>query len=359
MATIDVMMTVKNGMPFLNASIESVINQSFKDWRLIIVDHASTDSSLETAHQYAERDGRIDVYSAPASYTHTDVRNLTLDKCDCRYAMCQDADDISVPLRMQTMDELFVANPHLVAAASQMITIDTEGSVIGTQTYPVNEREIAAAMFFYYPSPHPAATINFSALNGASIRYGQDFLKVLPPEQSLRLAGLAEDYFLFAQLSLLGPLRNLDAPMIKYRIHPNSVTRSRQAEQRTAALEVSRFLSRTFSAMHNLEAFDPVPFCSHSEHVYDCGKLDYAAEFDRMASALRQGLGQSNELTRELRFRWVLATRYSPIMLARYLGIAARYGIRPWEYRQVRNWIFRAVNDSYVDRLSDKLAGTN
>lgn len=359
MATIDVMMTVKNGMPFLNASIESVINQSFKDWRLIIVDHASTDSSLETAHRYAERDRRIDVHSAPASYTHTDVRNLALDKCDCRYAMCQDADDISVPLRMQTMDELFVANPRLVAAASQMITIDSEGSLLGTQTYPVDEREIAAAMFFYYPSPHPAAMINFSALDGVSIRYGQDFLKVLPQEQSLHLAGLAEDYFLFAQLSLLGPIRNIETPMIKYRIHSNSVTRSRQTEQRMAALEVSRFLSRTFSAMHDLETFDPVPFCSHSEHVYDCGKSDYSAEFDRMASVLRQGLGQSSELTRALRFRWVLATRHSPVMLARYLGVAARYGIRPWEYRQVRNWIFRSVNDSYVHKLSDRFASMN
>jgi glycosyltransferase involved in cell wall biosynthesis len=41
MATIDVMMPVKNGLPFLAESIDSIRNQSFTDWRLLVLDHGS------------------------------------------------------------------------------------------------------------------------------------------------------------------------------------------------------------------------------------------------------------------------------------------------------------------------------
>ena len=46
MAAIDVMMPVKNGLPFLPEAIDSIRNQSFADWRLLVLDHGSTDGEI-------------------------------------------------------------------------------------------------------------------------------------------------------------------------------------------------------------------------------------------------------------------------------------------------------------------------
>ena len=47
MATIDVLMPVRNGMPFLAEAIDSIRKQTFSDWRLLVLDHGSSDGSLE------------------------------------------------------------------------------------------------------------------------------------------------------------------------------------------------------------------------------------------------------------------------------------------------------------------------
>ena len=48
-----------NGEEFLSNSIESVINQTFQDWELIIVNDCSTDNSLSIAEEYFKKDNRI------------------------------------------------------------------------------------------------------------------------------------------------------------------------------------------------------------------------------------------------------------------------------------------------------------
>ena len=61
MAVVSIVMPVYNGEKYLRQSIASVVNQTFKDWNLIIVDDCSTDSSPEIMNEYAKADDRIQV----------------------------------------------------------------------------------------------------------------------------------------------------------------------------------------------------------------------------------------------------------------------------------------------------------
>ena len=54
-AKIDILLPVKNGKDFLAESIDSVIGQTFTDWRLLVLDHGSTDGSREMAGRSEER----------------------------------------------------------------------------------------------------------------------------------------------------------------------------------------------------------------------------------------------------------------------------------------------------------------
>jgi glycosyltransferase involved in cell wall biosynthesis len=61
-ATIDVLLPVRNGLPFLGEAIESIRSQTFSDWRLLILDYGSSDGSVVLSQKYEERDPRIKLW---------------------------------------------------------------------------------------------------------------------------------------------------------------------------------------------------------------------------------------------------------------------------------------------------------
>ena len=85
MATIDVLLPVKNGIDYLAASLDSICMQTFRDWRVLVLDHGSTDGSLELAEDYHRRDPRIEVHSFPQAEGLAGLLNCGLEISDCKY----------------------------------------------------------------------------------------------------------------------------------------------------------------------------------------------------------------------------------------------------------------------------------
>jgi Glycosyl transferase family 2 len=359
MAAIDVLLPVKNALPYLEESIKSVMNQTFTDWRLLVLDHGSDDGSLELASRYAESDKRIQVLVAREAVGLGGLLNFGLDQADCRYVVRQDGDDISLPNRFAATVEQFEREPGLIVVGSEALIIDANGNETGYLHRPGSPAAISAAALFYNPVGHPTVGMDLSKLRRLGARYGEDILRVLPREQSMQVLSLAEDYFLFGQLALLGPCRSLKVPLIKYRYHQQSVSVSKRGAQNDCALGVSRYLAKCLAQMHGVPEFDPAPFCTHAENVFDCGLGDYRSEFAAMAQSMRRALGDSPELTRELAFRRVLAERGSISMVGRYLRFAAGNGFSAEEYRLVRNWVARFVSDKYITRVHGGLGASD
>jgi glycosyltransferase involved in cell wall biosynthesis len=356
LAAIDVLLPVRNGLPYLGEAMDSILNQTFSDWRLLVLDHGSSDGSLDLAQQYEDRDARIAVYSFPEASGLAGLLNAGLEKCDCKFVSRLDADDISVPSRMSLVDEMFRARPDLELIGGGALLIDEAGRPLGYLPRPTSPQAIAAATFFYNPFIHSAITARFATFKRYGAPYGKDILQAVPEADFTAMPLLVEDYSLFGQLALLGRCANLDYPLIKCRRHVASVGGSNPVRQVELALQVSCFLAKSFSLMRSVAEFDPRPFCNHSEYVCDFHHSDYADSFEQMAVALRRGLGRSKELERELAFRWSLATRNSLRMSARYLKFRMRYAATPSEWRTVRNWLLRrARKGKYVYRAK---AGT-
>jgi glycosyltransferase involved in cell wall biosynthesis len=357
LATIDVLLPVQNALPFLGEAIDSIRAQTFYDWRMLILDHGSKDGSTALAQKYAELDKRIIFFSFPHADGLAELLNLGLERCDCRYVLRQDADDISVPGRMAKTSDLFFEHPDFLLIGGDALMIDGAGRQVGYLGVPSSPAAIRAACFFYNPMLHPTVAINFSALKQLGAVYGRDFMQAVPSENSLRVTRLAEDYFLFGQLALLGSCANISIPLVKYRRHGASIGISNSSSQIELALQVSRFLARSFTTKTELSQFDPAPFCNHAEYVFDLGLEDYSIQYEQMAAALRRGLGQSGELERELAFRWILAARKLPQMAARYFRFRSKYVATPSEGRTVRNWLLRRVRKGkYVYRAKRESA---
>jgi glycosyltransferase involved in cell wall biosynthesis len=340
-AAIDVLMPVRNGMLFLAEAIDSIRNQTFSDWRLLVLDHGSVDGSLELAKQRAQTDRRILVSSHPEANGIAALRNIGLAKCDCRYLLLQDADDVSFANRMDVVVQSFETSPGMLAIGGEAVVIDNTGRRIGHLRAPAAPAGIAAASFFYFPVIHPTAAADFRALMRLGAAYGEDIMGAVPPSDAIQVGRLAEDYILFGQLALLGPCANVPLPLIRYRRHKKSVGISSPMEQIGQALRISRFLAKSFCLRNGLETFDPAPFCNDADYVFDFSARDYSDQFRQMASIMRRGLGPSDELERELAFRQVLATRDSGTMALRFMHLLLGNATSLAERRTVRNWLLR------------------
>jgi glycosyltransferase involved in cell wall biosynthesis len=350
-ATFDILLPVRNGLPYLSESIDSIRNQTLSDWRLLVLDHGSSDGSLELAQRYAEKDDRIKVFSFPEADGLGGLLNLGLDRCDCKYVVRHDADDVAYPDRMEVAVEAFAADPTQVVVAGEAAMIDVDGNRIGYSFRPIGSQRVTAATFFYCSWIHGASTIKFDAFKSLGASYGVDILKALPASESISVKQYAEDYFLFGQLALLGVCNNIRVPLIKFRVHNTSTSQANLDRQLDLSYSVSRFLSNSFSRMKNLPNFDPVPFSNHHGIPFRAGKLDLSDEFRKMSEILTLGLGDSAALRRELAFRRVLADgrpfgrmmRYAAFELTHRNNSLERGVMRGWLRQPVRKYLWWAL----------------
>lgn len=319
MAKIDVLLPVKNGIKYLAPALDSLIAQTFQDWRLLVLDHGSTDGSRELAAEYRARDQRVELHSYPDAKGLAGLLNRGLDLADCEYVLRHDADDICFPDRMAALLDAFASRKDCVAVGGDTDVIDGAGAALGSVVMPTGAERLSAASLFRTPIVHPTAMLRFEALRKLGVRYGADFLKALPKERSLEVDGLAEDYFLFGQLAMLGRCDNVPKKLILYRRHGANVSATKFKDQMDMSVRIARFLTRSLCAMHGLPWFDPAPFCNHGGEPFDVdGRVDFDADFERMAGIVRRAFGRSAGVERELEFRRVMADRRSARMLWRY-----------------------------------------
>lgn len=90
--TLDIILPVYNTERYLDQCIESIVNQKFNDWHLIIMDDGSTDSSPEICDRWAQSDKRITVVHKQNS-GQADSRNIAINMCTAEYIGFVDSDD--------------------------------------------------------------------------------------------------------------------------------------------------------------------------------------------------------------------------------------------------------------------------
>ena len=108
---ISVIMPVYNAEGFVSKAIDSIINQSYKNWELLICDDASTDNSLKEIEKF--RDKRIRLYLNAKNIGSLLTRNFLFTKVRGSLIALQDADDLSLPERFSKQARLFEAHAEL------------------------------------------------------------------------------------------------------------------------------------------------------------------------------------------------------------------------------------------------------
>jgi hypothetical protein len=110
-AAVDVVMPVHNGLPHLDAGIASVLGQTLRDLRLLILENGSTDGSAERLEWWAERDPRISLHSHPERLGGAASSRKAVELTSAAVVARMDADDVSHPERLARQLAVFADDP--------------------------------------------------------------------------------------------------------------------------------------------------------------------------------------------------------------------------------------------------------
>lgn len=208
-----VLPTYNTNEKFLREAIQSILNQTEKNFELIIIDDGSSGNDYEIAKSF--RDERIRVYrnNRNSGLPYTLNRGISLAKG--KYICRMDSDDISLPKRLETMIQYMEKNKDIDIVGSGKINFGINNKRI---IMPSTNDEIRATMFFQCPFVHPSVFFRKSSIDLYGIRYLSD--------------EKAEDYNLWAECALNRDIKfaNVKKCLLKYRLHSNQITKKSKNE---------------------------------------------------------------------------------------------------------------------------------
>ena len=127
---VSVIMSVYNGEKYLKEAINSILNQTFKDYEFIIVNDASTDKSIKILEEYAKKDNRIGLIHNEKNIGLTRSLNKAIKSANGAYIARQDADDISLPPRLEEEVNFLDKHPTVGLVGSYAWMIDEKGKIL-------------------------------------------------------------------------------------------------------------------------------------------------------------------------------------------------------------------------------------
>jgi len=198
---VSVVIPVHNGEKYIKESIDSCLDQTYKDIKIIVVDDKSEDRTLEILKGYGEK---ITVIPVEKQNGLGNVINIGIRKSKGKYIARMDADDIMYPTRIEKQVQYLESNPNCVAVGGQIDIIDENSTVTGHREYSIDDRDIKKNRFLFQPFAHPAVTLRKSTIEEIGL-YPENMWKV-------------EDVKFFLILSTKGEFHNLEDTVLKYRM---------------------------------------------------------------------------------------------------------------------------------------------
>jgi len=125
---VSVVTPVYNAALFLEKTIQSVLNQTYPHWELLLIDDCSTDTSFEIAKGYSEKDSRIKSYQLSENQGAGIARNLGIKEASGSYIAFLDADDLWFPEKLQKQVD-FMINNHCNICYSSYQLMNEDGSL--------------------------------------------------------------------------------------------------------------------------------------------------------------------------------------------------------------------------------------
>lgn len=165
---ITVIIPVFNVQKFVKEAILSIMNQTYKNLEIIIIDDCSTDKTYSIVKELEKLDKRIKVYHNETNLKLVDTLNKALGYVKSDYIVRMDGDDISALDRIEKMFNFLNSNPEYVLVGSQVISINEDGEELGVSNLPEKMSSIRKVSPYISPVLHiwMCRTFLYKELNG-------------------------------------------------------------------------------------------------------------------------------------------------------------------------------------------------
>ncbi|MBI2596890.1 glycosyltransferase [Candidatus Daviesbacteria bacterium] len=153
---ITVLMPAYNMELHIDQAIESILDQTFHNFELIIIDDASSDKTRNIIKAYMKKDARIKMIINKKNLKLAGSLNEGIEKAKTQIIARMDPDDISDPERLITQFKFLKEHPRVAIVGTNIQIINNEGKIISKREYPTTSAELKKIMFRYSPFAHPA-----------------------------------------------------------------------------------------------------------------------------------------------------------------------------------------------------------
>ena len=213
---IDIVMPTYNGEKYLKEQIDSILNQNYKQLRLIISDDCSKDSTVEILRQYEKKDERVIVYAQEQNLGVVKNVEFLLRKVENPYYMLADQDDVWTPEKVEkTLEKLKQENADLVFGDLEIVDQDLKTIYPSFGDFMLLNRKINK----YINSNR--LNYLYNCVTGCTLLAKKETISnILPLPQKSKY--LIHDHWIGVIASLNGKVAYIPEKYIKYRQHGNN-----------------------------------------------------------------------------------------------------------------------------------------
>jgi len=204
-------MPVYNSSKYLRESIDSVINQTYKNIELICVDDGSTDISYAILKEYAKKHSNIKVFKNKKNLGISKTSNYAISKAVGTFIARLDSDDIMTVTRVEKQVTYLLNNPDVIVVGGQVQIMSENGYIFGFKSFPINFKDIYAGMFTLMTVQQGAMMVNTTKLPHGFVWYKDD-------------RKTAEEVDLFFRMFNYGTFANLTDVVLYYRQYNSSTS---------------------------------------------------------------------------------------------------------------------------------------
>jgi glycosyltransferase involved in cell wall biosynthesis len=281
---ISIALCTYNGARFLVEQMDSLLNQSYTNLEIIVVDDCSSDNTAEILRSYAARDSRVTVIVNESNLGYNKNFEKTLRKCTGSLIAICDQDDVWHKEKVRSLFEN-IKDHQLIYHDSEFI--DTEGNSM---------KRFISDKFNFYRGNRPEPFLYLNCVSGHSILMKQEVVQRALPFP----AGFHYDQWLAFVATSIGSIDYVDDALVKYRLHNNN---------NTDILALKKSVKSKEERIKQLE--------KESEWLRIC------AEFDAK--------GESN-----------IAGRLYTLSLKRNLSLfSLSYGLEIWKHRELLHFLLK------------------
>lgn len=218
---VSVIMPVYNCKEYIASAVDSIINQSYRNLEIIIVDDASSDGTWEILQEYANKDKRVRVYKNEVNLKIVGTLNRAIDLSTGIYLARMDGDDEKILDAIEKQVDFMESNLDVAVVGGAVEICDSEMRRTNTRHYATSDKEIRSKLFRFSPYAHGSILMR----------------KSMVPSEPYKL-NWAEDYDLYFRLGKAGKFANLTDIVYRLRTHAESVSRTKARYQEGLTLYI-------------------------------------------------------------------------------------------------------------------------